>query len=70
MKAESILIPSEDVAKEYDRIVSPILTRIQKLRDISDESAQARDRLLPKLKYKEVPYGKRKVCNQAAFRFF
>ena len=54
LKAESILIPTEEIAKEYDRIVSPILEQIQKLRDVSKESAQARDRLLPKLMSGEI----------------
>lgn len=49
LKAETLLVPTKDIADEFDRIVSPILLQIQKLRDTSNYSAQARERLLPKL---------------------
>ncbi len=49
LKAESILIPSQDVADEFDRLVSPIFSQIQKLREKCYKLSQARDRLLPKL---------------------
>ena len=49
LKAESILIPSQDVADEFDRLISPIFSQIQKLREKCYKLSQARDRLLPKL---------------------
>ncbi len=49
LKAESVLVPTKEVANEFDRVVAHILSQIQKLRDISNISSQARDRLLPKL---------------------
>ena len=49
LKAEEILVSTKEIADKFDAIVSPILQQIQKLRDISNRSAQARDRLLPKL---------------------
>ncbi len=49
LKAESILVPIKEIANKFDRIVVPILLKIQKLRDVSNILSQARDRLLPKL---------------------
>ena len=49
LKAEEILVSTKEIADKFDAIVSPILQQIQKLRDISNRLAQARDRLLPKL---------------------
>lgn len=49
LKAESILIPSQDVADEFDRLISPIFSQIQKLREKCYKLSQTRDRLLPKL---------------------
>ena len=49
LKAEIILIPTKEIGDKFDRIVSPMLSRIQKLRDICNKSSQARDGLLPKL---------------------
>lgn len=49
LKAESILVPTQEIADEFDKIVSPIFIQIQKLRDICNKSSQARDRLLPKI---------------------
>lgn len=54
LKAESILVPTKEIADKFDRNVAPILAQIQKLRDMSNKSAQARDRLLPKLMSGEV----------------
>lgn len=49
LKEEAILIPSQDVADEFDRLISPIFSQIQKLREKCYKLSQARDRLLPKL---------------------
>lgn len=49
LKAESILVPSKEIADEFDRRVAPMLLQIQQLRNIADKAAEARDRLLPKL---------------------
>lgn len=54
LKAESIIVPTEEIAKKFDSIVSVIMAEIQKLRDIADKSAVARDRLLPKLMSGEI----------------
>lgn len=54
LKAESILIPSQDVADEFDRLISPIFSQIQKLREKCNKLSQARDRLLPKLMSGEI----------------
>ena len=44
----------EDIANKFDELVSPILLQIQRLRDMMNKSAQARDRLLPKLMSGEI----------------
>lgn len=54
LKAESILIPSQDVADEFDRLISPIFSQIQKLREKCYKLSQTRDRLLPKLMSGEI----------------
>jgi type I restriction enzyme S subunit len=54
LKSENILVPTKKIAEKFDRYVSAILIQIQKLRDISDKSAEARDRLLPKLMSGEI----------------
>lgn len=54
LKAEIILVPTQEIGAKFDRIVSPMLNRIQKLRDICNKSSQARDRLLPKLLSGEI----------------
>lgn len=54
LKAESILVPSKEIAYEFDRYVSPMLLQIQQLRNIADKAAEARDRLLPKLMSGEI----------------
>ena len=54
LKAEMILVPTKKIADKFDSIISPILQQIQKLRDISNKSTQARDRLLSKMMSGEV----------------
>lgn len=54
LKAASILMPSQDVADEFDRLISPIFTQIQKMREKCYKLSQARDRLLPKLMSGEI----------------
>lgn len=54
LKEEAILIPSQDVADEFDRLISPIFSQIQKLREKCYKLSQARDRLLPKLMSGEI----------------
>ncbi len=54
LKAESILIPSQDVADEFDRLISQFFSQIQKLREKCYKLIQARDRLLPKLMSGEI----------------
>lgn len=49
LKAEKILIPTQEVAKTFDNLVAPLLKKMQILRDSSMKLTQARDRLLPKL---------------------
>lgn len=49
LKAEEILIPSVDIAGKFDEYATPIMKKIQILRDQIYNSEQARDRLLPKL---------------------
>lgn len=54
LKAESVLIPSVEIAEAFDQLATPILQKIQKLRDICNISSEARDRLLPKLMSGEI----------------
>lgn len=54
LKAEYILIPTQDVADEFDRLISPIFSQIQKLREKCYKLSQARDRLLAKLMSGEI----------------
>lgn len=54
LKAESILIPSQDVADEFDRMVKPMFSKIQKSREKCYKLSQARDCLLPKLMSGEI----------------
>lgn len=49
LKAELILVPTQDIADEFDSLVSLVFSRIQKLRNIADKLAKIRDQLLPKL---------------------
>ena len=54
LKAEEILLPSLDVAHQFDGVVSPLFEQVQKLRDKCKLAAEARDRLLPKLMSGEI----------------
>ena len=54
LKAENILVPSREIAKEFDWYVSPMLLQIQQLRNMENKAAEARDRLLPKLMSGEI----------------
>lgn len=49
LKEELIFVPIKEVSDKFDKIITPILVKIQKLRDISTKAVEARDRLLPKL---------------------
>lgn len=49
LKAEEILLPSLDVAHQFDGVVSPLFEQVQMLRDKCKLATEARDRLLPKL---------------------
>lgn len=49
LKEELIFVPTKHVSDEFDKIITPVLVQIQKLRDISTKAVEARDRLLPKL---------------------
>jgi len=54
LKEESILVPSKEIADEFDRYVTPMLLQVQQLRNIADKAAESRDRLLPKLMSGEI----------------
>ena len=54
LKAEEILLPSWDVAHQFDGVVSPLFEQVQMLRDKCKLAAEARDRLLPKLMSGEI----------------
>lgn len=54
LKAETILVPTKDIADRFDVLVAPVFYMIQNLRDISSKLTQARDRLLPKLMSGEI----------------
>ena len=54
LKAEEILLPSLDVAHQFDGVVSPLFEQVQMLRDKCKLAAEARDRLLPKLMSGEI----------------
>ena len=54
LKEEAVLVPTKEIANEFDRLISPILLRVQTLRDVCNKAAQARDRLLPKLMNGEI----------------
>ncbi|MCI6653500.1 MAG: restriction endonuclease subunit S [Ruminococcus sp.] len=54
LKAESVLVPTQKIADEFDRLVSPMFNQVQKLRDKCNKLSQARDRLLPKLMSGEI----------------
>ena len=54
LKAEEILLPSLDVARQFDGVVSPLFKQVQMLRDKCKLAAEARDRLLTKLMSGEI----------------
>ena len=54
LKAEEILLPSLDVAHQFDGVVSPLFEQVQMLRDKCKLATEARDRLLPKLMSGEI----------------
>lgn len=54
LKAEEILLPSLDVAHQFDGVVSPLFEQVQMLRDKCKLATEARDRLLPKLMNGEI----------------
>ena len=54
LKAETILVPTKDIADRFDVLVATMFSMIQNLRDISSKLTQARDRLLPKLMSGEI----------------
>ena len=54
MKAEELLVPTQVIAEAFDRFVSPMFSKIQRLRDINKAATNARDRLLPKLMSGEI----------------
>lgn len=54
LKAERILVPSKEIADEFDRYVAPMLLQVQQLRNTSYKAAEARDRLLTKLMSGEI----------------
>ena len=54
LKAEVILIPTLDVARQFDCIVAPLFKQVQLLRDKCTLATEARDRLLPKLMSGEI----------------
>ena len=54
LKEKEILIPSLEVAREFERLVSMLFKQIQCLRDKTILSLRARDRLLPKLMTGEI----------------
>lgn len=54
LKAEELLVPTQVIAEAFDRFVSPMFSKIQRLRDINKAAANARDRLLPKLMSGEI----------------
>lgn len=54
LKAEIILIPTLEVAHQFDGIVAPLFKQVQLLRDKCTLATEARDRLLPKLMSGEI----------------
>ena len=49
LKAEELLVPTQVIAEAFDHFVSPMFSKIQRIRDINKAATNARDRLLPKL---------------------
>ena len=54
LKTEELLVPTQVIAEAFDRFVSPMFSKIQRLRDINKAATNARDRLLPKLMSGEI----------------
>lgn len=54
LKAEELLVPTQVIAEAFDHFVSPMFSKIQRLRDINKAATNARDRLLPKLMSGEI----------------
>ena len=54
LKAESVLVPTQKIADEFDRLVSPMFNQVQKLRYKCNKLSQARDILLPRLMNGEI----------------
>ena len=54
LKAEEILLPTLELASQFDSIVAPLFKQVQMLRDKCTLAAEARDRLLPKLMNGEI----------------
>ena len=54
LKAESLLVPIIDIAKQFDEYAGDLFKRIQVLRDEISSATEARDRLLPKLMSGEI----------------
>ena len=49
LKAEEILVPTKEIADEFDKYVSVLYKQVQLLRSKSQLAQQSRDRLLPKI---------------------
>jgi len=54
LKAEEIFVPTQEIADTFDSFASPLFSKVQRLRDIVINAANARDRLLPKLMSGEI----------------
>lgn len=54
LKAESLLVPIIDIAKQFDEYAGDLFKRIQVLCDEISSATEARDRLLPKLMSGEI----------------
>ena len=54
LKAESLLVPIIDLAKQFDEYAGDLFKRIQVLSDEISSATEARDRLLPKLMSGEI----------------
>ena len=54
LKAEELLVPTQVIAEAFDHFVSPMFSKIQRLRDINKAATNARDRLLPNLMSGEI----------------
>ena len=54
LRAKEILIPTQCLADTFDRMVTPIFTKVQQCRDTIRMVEETRDRLLPKLMSDEL----------------